>query len=82
MTSVTTSSVLIAVESALIQNLGDDNLYVSDVNPATVDNGVLIQSGEAVSVLGGDNFYAISAGTSDVRVLGRGAGFFYGAAPS
>jgi hypothetical protein len=81
-TSVGTSSVLIASEESLIQNLGDDVLYVSDVDPATVGNGVEVQPNDCVAVGGGANFYAISEGTSDVRTLGRGSGYFQGTVPA
>lgn len=82
MPTVGTDSVLIASEESLIQNLGDGVLYVSDVDPATVDNGVEVQPNDAITVGGGAIFYAISDGTSDVRTLGRGSGYFQGTAPA
>ena len=76
MASVGEESVVIAESGGLIQNLGPDALYVSDVDPATADNGVQVSVGRSVAVGYGDTYYGISAGTSDVRNLARGVGLF------
>ena len=60
----------------LIQNLGPDILYVQDVTPATTTDGVKVASGSSIVIGGGESYYAVSAGKSDVRVLGRGLGIF------
>jgi hypothetical protein len=60
----------------LIQNLGDDPLYVLDDADVTVDNGLQVSAGRAVAVGGGDAYFAVSEGSSDVRVLSRGTGVF------
>jgi hypothetical protein len=59
----------------MIQNHGPDDLYVHDVDPATADQGTLVPSGSALAVGGGADFFAISDGTSDTRILGRGESF-------
>lgn len=75
MPTITTSQVLVTA-SALIQNLGPDDLYVADVNPATTSNGFKVEEAESIAVGGGRTYYAVSAGTSDVRVLGGASGVF------
>jgi hypothetical protein len=65
----------------MIQNLGPDNLYIDDVDPCTTTEGTQIPAGSAVALGGGTMYNAISEGTSDTRVLGRGQGFFYGTVP-
>lgn len=59
----------------LIQNLGPDALYVQDVTPATTTDGVKVPSGSSIFI-GGQAYYAVSDGTSDVRDLGRGLGIY------
>lgn len=76
MPSVTGSSQFLCTGPALIQNLGSDDLYVADVNPATTVNGALVANGSSIVVGGGEDYYAISEGTSDVRVLARASGVY------
>lgn len=76
MPSVTTSSQFLCTGPAQIQNLGSSDLYVADVNPATTNNGVKVANGKSLVVGGGEDYYAISVGTSDVRVLARASGVF------
>lgn len=66
---------------ALIQNLGTDEIYLdlgtSDVSGVltppsvlTAESGLKVASGQCVTILSESaEVYAISAGTSDVRVL-------------
>ena len=73
-TVTTTASALAA--TGLIQNLGPDEIFLGE-SGVTSGNGFRVSSGEAVAV-GNTNaaLYAVSAGTSDVRFLGRATGIF------
>lgn len=70
--NVTNSATQVAGQAALIQNLGPDDLYVDPSSSVTVGNGLRVAAGKAVAVTGSVNYYAISEGTSDVRVLVNG----------
>lgn len=76
MPSVGTTAVSVGSGPILIQNLGDDDLYVLDEPSVTADTGVQLITGQSVAVGDGESFYVISEGTSDVRVLGHGTGIF------
>lgn len=76
MPSVTTSPVLLTSEGALIQNLGPDDLFVTDEETATAADGVQVSMGNAVAVGDGQLYHGVSAGTSDVRVLRNCVGIF------
>jgi hypothetical protein len=66
----------------LIQNLGPDDLYVSDLAMVTTDTGVQITPGHSISVGAGETHYGVSEGTSDVRICGAGTGLFAADAPA
>lgn len=76
MPSIGTTVLSIGSGPMLIQNLGDDDLYVLDESSVTIDTGVQLITGASVVVGDGESFYAVSEGTSDVRILGRGTGIF------
>lgn len=72
--SVGTSSIELIDVDALIQNLGDDDLYVDDIEDVTSDSGYRIVAGDSIAVGGGHTYYGISGGSSDVRILPGGIG--------
>lgn len=84
MTSVGTSAVNFGSVDMLIQNLGPDDLYVGIYNGHNDGaqfpedgNGIRLVNGESVSVNGSyGDVYCVSTGTSDVRSLPGGSGFF------
>ena len=76
MPSFDTTSATLTTVGALVQNLGPDELYVADVTPATSSNGFRLESGESLALGSGRTYYAVSVGTSDVRVLGGSSGVF------
>lgn len=69
--SVTNSATMVTTAGSLVQNLGPDDLYVDNVSTVTTASGLRVAAGETVAV-GANNHYAISEGTSDVRVLSGG----------
>ena len=81
-----TTPVNLGSGNALFQNLGPDLLYVGRQlgnDLPTEDTGVRIAAGEAITLgAGSQAIYAVSAGTSDVRVLGAGTGIFAVEAPA
>lgn len=75
--NVSTTPVNIGSEAKLVQNLGAGALYVAADASVSSTTGYQIASGDAVA-LGYSSmpWYVVSASTSDVRVLIRGAGVF------
>ena len=67
--SLSTTAEKVADTEALIQNLGTDIIYVDNDESVTSDTGVVIEPGDSIVVGAGHDYYAVSAGTSDVRVL-------------
>ena len=82
MSTIDTTSVTLTTSGALVQNLGPDELYIADVSPATSTNGFRLESGESLAVGSGRTYYAVSAGSSDVRLLGGASGVFDDVAPA
>ncbi len=74
--NVTTSPVALPQYACLIQNLGPDTLYLAEPT-VSVGAGVQVLVDQAVTI-GASNsvMYAVSEGTSDVRILGEGLGMF------
>ena len=76
MSSVTTAQVTIGNGQALIQNLGPDALYIGD-DGVDSTSGIKLVAGKALSVAFSDTaLYAVSSGTSDMRLLPDGTGVF------
>jgi hypothetical protein len=73
---VTDTAVSLGTGAKLIQNLGPDALYLGDAEVSD-ETGVLLEANTSL-VVGqlNQSLYAISANTSDVRVLARGQGIF------
>lgn len=81
MPTITTTASPIA-SASLIQNLGPDTLYINE-GSVTAQTGVRVSVGEALVVgTSNDTLYAVSDGSSDVRVLGRATGIFSAEAPA
>ena len=68
--------VALPTKGCLVQNLGPDTIYIGESDVSSGD-GVTVLVNEAVAI-GAFNrpVYAVSDGTSDVRLLGRGTGMF------
>lgn len=81
MPTITTTAVPIAA-SGLIQNIGPDPVYIGE-GSVTTTTGVRLSEGQALAV-GSSNgkLYAVSSGSSDVRVLPRATGLFSAEAPA
>jgi hypothetical protein len=67
----------VSIASAgLIQNLGPDAVYIGGT-AVTTETGFRVSSGEALAVgTATSMLYAVSDGTSDVRILNRATGIF------
>jgi hypothetical protein len=74
MPNVNTTPVNLAGKNPLIQNLGPDPLYVSDGSTVSANTGVKLTAGQSLTVSTSKGPWAVSAGTSDVRVVNRGTG--------
>lgn len=74
MPNVGTTPVNLAGKNPLIQNLGPDPLYVSDASTVTASTGVKLTVGQSLVVATAKGPWAVSGGTSDVRLVNRGAG--------
>ena len=73
---VSSTPVNLGSGSVLIQNLGPDDLFLGSLG-VTVETGVRISAGSSITVgYDSEQFYAVSAGTSDARVLASGSGIF------
>lgn len=72
--NVTTTAVAVGTASdeyPLIQNLGPDKLYVGLDSTVSAATGVQLDVGRAINTAN-RVVWVVSAGTSDVRLLGRG----------
>lgn len=76
MPSISTTATSLGSNPGLVQNLGPNNLYLGG-SSVTASNGLEVTPGESVSVgFTNSPIYGISAGTSDVRVMGGARGIF------
>jgi hypothetical protein len=76
MPSVGDTPVKIGTGPQLIRNMGPDDLYLGGAD-VSEENGYPLHSGQSISMLHGDKAgYAISTGTSDVRLMPGGSGVF------
>lgn len=79
MATITTTASVVASNS-LIQNLGPDTLYVGE-GSVSASTGIRVDVGKAIAIgTVNGTLYAVSAGSSDVRVLGRATGVFLASA--
>ena len=82
MAAIGTTAQNLGPAGKIIQNLGPDPLYVSAWNGVTSSTGVRLQSGESISVsYNNSGIWAISSGTSDVRLCDGGLGIYMVPAP-
>ena len=66
----------------LIQNLGPGDLYLQASSAVTTGTGLKVVSGSAVSTsYNNGGIWAISSGTSDVRILDSGLNLSVGEVP-
>lgn len=77
MPSVGETPVPLGVDAYLIKNLGPDDVYVGN-SDVTTSNGFPLTMGDSLAVgYGNESTFAVSDGTSDVRILPRGSSVVY-----
>lgn len=74
--NVTTTPVNLGGGDVLVQNLGAGILYVGTSSSVSSSDGIQVDVGKSIVVGSVPNLYAVSASTSDVRIINNGQGVF------